>query len=140
MVLGFRRRVLWFRNEPGPYLHITRHVYREAYGTAGPGKCELPDIHVFLVGSGEHLAERGHDPGNRAGCTGNLVSSDQKGVLTPVSGLIQAGNGEPPDLIAQYKSGMYQAGTLWKAQTLTYQRGKISPRASGLTSWKTGVV
>lgn len=74
------------------------------------------------------------------GATGNMVSSDQKGVLTPVAGLIQADNDESPDLIAQYKSGMYQAGTLWKALPLNYQRGKISPRATGLTSWKTGIV
>jgi PKD domain len=72
--------------------------------------------------------------------TGNLVSSGQEGVVIPVAGLAQADNGEQPDLIAHYKSGMYHAGTLWKAQPLTYQRGKISPRATGLASWKTGVV
>jgi hypothetical protein len=72
--------------------------------------------------------------------TGNLVSSDQKGVLTPVAGQIQADNNEQPDLIGPYKSGMYQAGTLWKAQPLNNQRGKIFPRTTGLTSWKTGIV
>jgi hypothetical protein len=72
--------------------------------------------------------------------TGNFVSSDQKGVLTPVAGLIQAGNPEQPSQFIQYQPGMYQTGNTWKAQTLAYQRGKISPRASDLTSWKIGVV
>jgi hypothetical protein len=72
--------------------------------------------------------------------TGNLVSSDQKGALTPVTGIIQAGNPEQSGQFIQYQPAMYQTSTPWKAHTLTYQRGKISPRASGLTSWKTGVV
>jgi hypothetical protein len=70
--------------------------------------------------------------------TGSLGLSDQKGVLIPATGLIQAGNPEPPEPATLYQPGMYQA--VWKPQPLTYQRGKISPRASGLTSWKTGVL
>ncbi len=70
--------------------------------------------------------------------TGSLGLSDQKGVLIPATGLIQAGNPEQPELATLYQPGMYQA--VWKPQPLTYQQGKISPRASGLTSWKTGVL
>ncbi len=69
--------------------------------------------------------------------TGSMVSSDQKGALIPATGLIQTGNPEQPGLTTLVTPGMYQA--VWKPQPLTYQRGKLSPRASGLTSWKTGV-
>jgi len=72
--------------------------------------------------------------------TSNLVSSDLKGVLNPATGLIGADNPEQPGIVTLYKPGMYQVVNLWKPQPLTYQRGKISPRASGLSSWKTGVV
>jgi len=71
---------------------------------------------------------------------GDLVSSDTKGALTPVTGLIQADNTKQPGLFIPYQPGMYPSGSLWKTQPYNYQGGKLSPRVSGFTSWKTGVV
>lgn len=67
--------------------------------------------------------------------TGNLVSSDTKGILIPASAIIQADGTVQPDL-----SILYSALTIRKIQTLDYQRGKLSQRTTVLTPWKTSAM
>jgi len=68
----------------------------------------------------------------------DIVSSDQKGSVTPGTSLITTNTLGQPALVAQYLPGIYPTVSLRKTQTVNFHSGTISQRGYILTSWKIG--